>query len=262
MTYKHLLVDIADGVLMVTMNRPEVLNSCNRLMVSELGRVFTADANDPAVRAVVLTGSGRAFCAGQDLGEAVPSGGAPAPDLGAIVEQYNAMILAIRHLEKPVIAAVNGAAAGAGANIALACDLVIASEHASFLQAFVKIGLIPDNGGTFFLPRLVGLQRANALMMLGDRVTAAQAKECGMIHDVVLGGALMTEVAGIARHLATQPTRAIGLIKRAVNASLSNGLDAQLAVEAKLQREAGSTADYREGVKAFQEKRTPKFTGR
>ncbi len=162
------------------------------------------------MRAVVLTGAGRAFCAGQDLGEAVPSDGSPAPDLGAIVAAYNGLVTAIRHLEKPVVAAVNGAAAGAGANIALACDLVIAAENASFIQAFVRIGLIPDNGGTFFLPRLVGLARATAMMMLGERVTAQQAKDWGMIYDVVLPLRLGEVVGELARRLATQPTRALG----------------------------------------------------
>jgi 2-(1,2-epoxy-1,2-dihydrophenyl)acetyl-CoA isomerase len=244
------------------MNRPEVLNSCNGAMVAELQDAFAGAASDASVRAVVLTGAGRAFCAGQDLGEAVPTDGSPAPDLGDIVTAYNGVVTGIRRLEKPVIAAVNGAAAGAGANIALACDLVIAAENASFIQAFVKIGLIPDNGGTFFLPRLVGLSRATAMMMLGERVTAQQAKEWGMIHDVVLPAALPEVTRDLARKLATQPTRALGLIKRAVNASLSNSLDAQLALEATLQREAGYTSDYGEGVRAFQEKRTPAFVGR
>src|SRR5215469_14330236 len=229
MAYRYVLVETSDGVLSLTMNRPDVLNSCNSAMVSELHDAFAGAATDASVRAVILTGAGRAFCAGQDLGEAVPSGGSPAPDLGAIVTGYNGLITSIRRLEKPVIAAVNGAAAGAGANIALACDLVIAAENASFIQAFVRIGLIPDTGGTFFLPRLVGFSRATAMMMLGDRVTAQQAKDWGMIHDVVLPAAL-AEVSGeLARRLATQPTRALGLIKRAINASLANDLEAQLA---------------------------------
>jgi len=262
MPYQHVLRETNGGVLTLTMSRPDVLNSCNRQMINELHHAFVDAGDDASVRAVVLTGAGRAFCAGQDLGEAVPSGGAPAPDLGAIVQAYNALVMAIRRLEKPVIAAVNGAAAGAGANIALACDLVIAAENASFIQAFIKIGLIPDNGGTFFLPRLVGLPRATAMMMLGGRVSAQQAKEWGMIHDVVLPGALMETVTEMGRHLATQPTRGLGLIKRAVNASLSNDLETQLGLEAALQREAGRTSDYQEGVRAFQEKRAPTFVGR
>jgi len=230
--------------------------------VGELHHAFVEASTDASVRAVVLTGAGRAFCAGQDLGEAVPAAGRPAPDLGAIVEGYNAFIMAIRRLEKPVIAAVNGAAAGAGANIALACDIVLAADTASFIQAFIKIGLIPDNGGTFFLPRLVGSARATALMMLGDLVSAQQAKDWGMIHDVVLPAALMETASELARRLASQPTRGLGLIKRAVDASATNDLEAQLAVEAALQREAGATHDYQEGVRAFQEKRPPTFLGR
>jgi 2-(1,2-epoxy-1,2-dihydrophenyl)acetyl-CoA isomerase len=214
------------------------------------------------VRAVLLTGAGRAFCAGQDLAEAVPPPGKPAPDIGDVVVAYNGLILAMRRLEKPVVAAVNGVAAGAGANIALAADFVIASAEASFIQAFVKIGLIPDNGGTFFLPRLVGLARATSLAMLGGKVAAQQAKDWGMIHDVAPAEGLMEAAAAFARQLAAQPTRALGLIKRAFNASLGNDLEAQLAVEAKLQREAGRTADYTEGVRAFQEKRAPSYTGR
>jgi 2-(1,2-epoxy-1,2-dihydrophenyl)acetyl-CoA isomerase len=262
MPYQHVLREPNGGVLTLTMNRPDVLNSCNHQMVSELHHAFVDAGDDQSIRAVVLTGAGRAFCAGQDLAEAVPAGGAPAPDLGAIVEGYNALVMSIRRLEKPVIAAVNGAAAGAGANIALACDLVVAAENASFIQAFIKIGLIPDNGGTFFLPRLVGLARATAMMMLGDRLSAQQAKAWGLIHDVVLPGALMETAAELARHLAAQPTRGLGLIKRAVNASLHNDLETQLALEASLQREAGRSSDYQEGVRAFQEKRPPTFVGR
>jgi 2-(1,2-epoxy-1,2-dihydrophenyl)acetyl-CoA isomerase len=256
------LRSIDAGVLTITMNRPEVLNSCNRQMIAELRDAIGFAAANASVRAVLLTGAGRAFCAGQDLAEAMPSDGSPAPDLGDIVKGYNALILAIRRLEKPVIAAVNGVAAGAGANIALACDVVVAAEHASFIQAFVKIGLVPDNGGTFFLPRLVGLSRATGLMMLGGKLTAQQAKDWGMIHDVVPGDSLIDAAGRLARDLATQPTRGLGLIKRALNASLSNDLDAQLALEAELQREAGRTADYHEGVRAFQEKRLPTFVGR
>lgn len=250
------------GVLTITMNRPQVLNSCNRQMVAELRDALAAADANASVRAVLLTGAGRAFCAGQDLAEAVPPDGSPAPDLADIVRGYNALILAIRQLEKPIVAAVNGVAAGAGANIALACDLVVAAENASFIQSFVKIGLVPDNGGTFFLPRLIGLARAASLMMLGGKLTAQQAKDWGMIHDVAPSDSLMDAAGRLARDLATQPTRALGLIKRALNASLSNDLDAQLTLEADLQREAGATADYREGVRAFQEKRSPTFGGR
>ena len=262
MDNRFILRSIDAGVLTLTMNRPDVLNSCNRGMVTELRQAFESAATDATVRAVLLTGAGRAFCAGQDLAEAVPPAGKPTPDIGDIVVGYNGLILAIRRLEKPVVAAVNGVAAGAGANIALAADFVIASADASFIQAFVKIGLIPDNGGTFFLPRLIGLARATSLAMLGGKVAAPQAKEWGMIHDVVPAEGLMEAAGAFARELAGQPTRALGLIKRAFNASMGNDLEAQLALEAKLQREAGRTADYLEGVRAFQEKRAPAYTGR
>jgi 2-(1,2-epoxy-1,2-dihydrophenyl)acetyl-CoA isomerase len=262
MEYHSILRDAQHGVLTVTMNRPDVLNSCDRTMVAELRSAFEAAGADDTVRAVILTGAGRAFSAGQDLAEAVPPGGAPAPDIGDIVRGYNGLVLAMRRLEKPIIAAVNGVAAGAGANMALASDIVIAADSASFLQAFVKIGLVPDTGGTFFLPRLVGPARAAALMMLGNKLPAAQAREWGMIHDVVPAATLMDTVTALARNLATQPTRALGLTKRALNASFTNDLEAQLGVEAELQRLAGRTADYKEGVRAFQEKRAPAFTGR
>jgi 2-(1,2-epoxy-1,2-dihydrophenyl)acetyl-CoA isomerase len=262
MTEQSVLRGVSDGVLTLTMNRPEVLNSCNRPMVAALRDGFAAAAADDGVRAVLLTGAGRAFCAGQDLAEVVPPDGGPAPDIGDVVGGYNALILAMRNLEKPVVCAVNGVAAGAGANIALACDLVVAAETASFIQAFAKIGLIPDNGGTFFLPRLVGMARATSLTMLGDRVTATQAEQMGMIYRSVPAATLMDTATELARHLATQPTRGLGLIKRALNASLSNDLAAQLDVEEELQREAGQTADYLEGVRAFQQKRAARFVGR
>jgi 2-(1,2-epoxy-1,2-dihydrophenyl)acetyl-CoA isomerase len=262
MENRFILRSVDAGVLTLTLNRPDVLNSCNRGMVTELRQAFEGAGTDATVRAVLLTGAGRAFCAGQDLTEAVPAPGKPAPDIGDIVTGYNGLILAMRRLEKPVVAAVNGVAAGAGANIALAADFVIASTEASFIQAFVKIGLIPDNGGTFFLPRLVGLARATSLAMLGGKVPAQQAKDWGMIHDVAPAESLMEAAGAFARQLAGQPTRALGLIKRAFNSSLGNDLEAQLAVEAKLQREAGRTADHMEGVRAFQEKRAPSYTGK
>lgn len=257
-----LLRQHSDGVLTLTLNRPDVLNSCNAAMVAALRAAFTSAAADDTVRSVLLTGAGRAFCAGQDLAEAVPPEGEPMPEIGDIVREYNALILAMRALEKPVVCAVNGIAAGAGANIALACDLVIAAENASFLQAFAKIGLIPDNGGTFFLPRLVGMAQATRLTMLADKVPAAEALALGMIYRVVPAAELMTVATDLARLLATQPTTGLGLIKRALNASLTNDLAAQLDVEETLQREAGATADYLEGVRAFQAKRPAVFTGR
>ena len=251
-----------DGVLTLVFDRPDVLNSFHRAMTAELAEAVHAAARDDAVRAVVMTGAGRAFCAGQDLAEAVPPEGQEMPDIGDIVEGYNVLILAMRSLEKPIVAAVNGVAAGAGANIALACDFVIAADNASFIQAFAKIGLIPDNGGTFFLPRLVGMARATQLAMLAEKVTAAQALEWGMIYRVVPAADLLANAGEFARTLATQPTRGLGLIKRALNSAWENDLAAQLRVEAELQREAGRTADYLEGVRAFQGKRAARFEGR
>lgn len=261
MSYRYVLHESSAGVARLTLNRPEVLNSFNGQMVDELRAAFEGAAADDSVRAVLLTGAGRAFCAGQDLAEAVPPDGSPAPDIGDIVANYNTLVRAMRALEKPIVCAVNGVAAGAGANIALACDIVLAADGAAFIQAFSKIGLIPDNGGTYFLPRLVGMARAASLMMLAEKLSAAQAAEWGMIYRVVPAGELLDSAAALAADLATQPTRALGLIKRALNASWANDLDAQLDVEAELQREAGQTADYREGVRAFQEKRKARFVG-
>ena len=262
MEQRFIRSETRQGVLTLTFDRAEVLNSFHRPMTAELAAAVQAAGRDEAVRAVVMTGAGRAFCAGQDLAEAVPPEGQAMPDIGDIVEGYNELILAMRGLEKPIVAAVNGVAAGAGANIALACDFVIAAENAAFIQAFAKIGLVPDNGGTFFLPRLVGMARATQLAMLAEKVTAAQALEWGMIFRVVPAAELQENAWDFARVLATQPTRGLGLIKRALNASWENDLGSQLAVEAELQREAGRTADYLEGVRAFQQKRAPTFTGR
>ena len=262
MAFEHILYQVDQGVGTITLNRPDVLNSFNRAMAAEVRQAFAATSADVEVRAVLLTGAGRAFCAGQDLAEAMPKEG-PAPDLGDIVARsYNPIVRAIRQLDKPVVCAVNGIAAGAGANLAFGCDFVIASSEASFIQSFSKIGLIPDTGGTFLLPRMVGMARATALMMLADKVTAQDAMTIGLIHRVVEAGKLMDEAIALSRQLATRPTRGLGLIKRALNASATNGLDEQLALEAQLQAEAGSTADYREGVKAFLEKRAPVFVGR
>jgi 2-(1,2-epoxy-1,2-dihydrophenyl)acetyl-CoA isomerase len=261
MAYQHILTETREGVSIITLNRPDVLNSFHRPMARELRAAVDAAAADHAVRAVLLTGAGRAFSAGQDLAEAMPAGGA-LPDLGDFVrDSYNPVVRAIRGIEKPVVCAVNGAAAGAGANIALACDIVVAAEDAVFIQSFAKIGVIPDSGGTFLLPRIVGLQRAAAMTMLAEKVPAGRAKEWGMIYDVMPPHLLMEGAFGIARSLATQPTRAIGMIKRAFNHSLGIDFDAQLDYEEALQREAGRSADYAEGVTAFLEKRRPEFRG-
>jgi 2-(1,2-epoxy-1,2-dihydrophenyl)acetyl-CoA isomerase len=257
-----ILFDAADGVATITLNRPDVLNSFNRSMARELTGALDRVAGDDTLRAVVLTGAGRGFCAGQDLAEAMPTDGVM-PDLGDIVRDgYNPMIRAIRRLEKPVLCAVNGVAAGAGANLAFACDIVFASSAATFIQSFAKIGVIPDSGGTFILPRIVGLHRATIMTMLAEKMSAQQARDWGLVYMVVELDALMETVVGTARTLATQPTRALGLIKRGFNASLGIDLDDQLDREEALQREAGRTADYAEGVRAFLEKRKPTFTGR
>ena len=262
MAFEHILYDTDQSVAAITLNRPDVLNSFNRAMASEVRQALSQAGSDAGVRAVLITGAGRAFCAGQDLAEAMPKDG-PAPDLGDIVARgYNPIVRTIRQLDKPVVCAVNGVAAGAGANLAFACDFVLAASDASFIQSFSKIGLVPDTGGTFSLPRLIGMARATALMMLADKVTAQDAVTIGLILRVVDGPKLLDEATTLARQLAARPTRGLGLIKRALNASATNGLDEQLALEAQLQAEAGSTADYREGVKAFLEKRAPVFVGR
>ncbi|MBA3710075.1 MAG: enoyl-CoA hydratase/isomerase family protein [Planctomycetes bacterium] len=259
---RHVTVAIEQGVTTLTLNRPEVLNSLNGAMAAEIQAALAAFASDASARALLITGAGRGFCAGQDLAALVGSDGTIATDLERIVrDDYNPIVHAIRTIEKPVIAAVNGIAAGAGANLALACDLVLASDKAAFAFSFAKVGLIPDSGGTFMLPRLVGWARATAMVMLAEKIDAAAAKALGMIHQVAPAESLMSEALGLARQLATQPTAGLGLIKRALNASAINGLDAQLALEAELQGRAGATHDYREGVAAFIAKRPPAFTG-
>ncbi|MBL0937875.1 MAG: 2-(1,2-epoxy-1,2-dihydrophenyl)acetyl-CoA isomerase [Gemmatimonadaceae bacterium] len=257
-----LLIEQVDGVLLLTLNRPDVLNSFNREMSAALKAALDHAASDPTVRAVVLTGAGRGFCAGQDLAEALPKDGGPMPNIGDIVvECYNPIIRAIRTLEKPVLCAVNGIAAGAGANLAFACDLTWAAEESSFVESFAKLGLIPDTSGTFFVPRLVGHQRATGMFFLAEKMAAAKAKEWGLIWDVVPKVDLLDTVMTVAKQLATQATRGFGLTKRALNASAANGLDAQLDVEAACMTEAGKTADYVEGVTAFLEKRAPVYRG-
>jgi 2-(1,2-epoxy-1,2-dihydrophenyl)acetyl-CoA isomerase len=258
-----LLVARANGVLTLTLNRPDVLNSFTRSMAAALQAALAEAAADDTVRAVVITGAGRGFCAGQDLAEALPRDGGPIPDIGEIVaECYNPIIRAIRTLEKPVLCAVNGIAAGAGANLAFACDLTIAADSASFVESFAKLGLIPDTSGTFFVPRLVGMQRATGMFFLAEKMPAAKAKDWGLIWDVVPAAELMATVTTLAEQLASQATRGFGLTKRALNASFANGLDAQLDVEAQAMHEAGRTADYAEGVRAFLEKRAPVYQGK
>ena len=250
----------SNGVCTLTLNRPNVFNSFNQTMAYQLHAALDACAVDDNVRVVVIKGEGKAFCAGQDLAEVIDPEG---PEMKNIVgEHYNPIILKIRNLEKPVIAAVNGVAAGAGANIALACDITIAKKSAAFIQAFSKIGLIPDSGGTFFLPRLIGLQKAMALMFTGEKVGAEQAEKLNMIYKAVDDETFEEEVLKFAETLAVMPTRGLGLTKKAVNLGLFNNLEDQLAVEGVLQTEAGETEDFREGVNAFLEKRAAVFKGR
>lgn len=259
---QSLLTALHHGVLELTLNRPDVLNSFDRAMAQALQVELARAANNPDIRAVLLTGAGRGFCAGQDLSEVLPQGDGPMPDISEVVRaSYNPIIRAIRGLEKPVICAVNGIAAGAGANLAFACDLTIAAEEASFVESFAKLGLIPDTSGTFFVPRLVGPQRATGMFFLAEKMSAVKAKEWGLIWDVVPHAVLLDSARGLAKQLAQQATRGFGLTKRAMNASWANGLDEQLEMEARCMQEAGRTADYAEGVRAFLEKRAPKYTG-
>ncbi len=263
MSEPTILLDLADGVATITLNRPDKLNAFNEAMHAELARTLDRIEADATVRALLLTGSGRAFCAGQDLGDRVMGEGAAPPDLGETLDRlYNPLVRRLHRLERPVIAAVNGVAAGAGANLALACDLVLAARSARFIQAFCKLGLVPDSGGTYVLPRLVGQARAMGLALLGEPLPAEQAAAWGLIWRVVDDERLQAEAVALARQLATQPTTGLGLIKRALNASAASTLDEQLDLERDLQREAGRTEDYREGVRAFLEKRPAVFRGR
>lgn len=263
MTYSTILFEVAEGVATLTFNRPDKLNSFTTEMHAEVRDALARVQADPSIRCLLLTAAGRGFCAGQDLSDRAVAPGSAMPDLGESLEKnYNPLVRALRGLEFPVVCAVNGVAAGAGANIALACDIVLAARSASFIQPFCKLGLVPDSGGTWFLPRLVGAGRATALAMLGDKVSAEQAEAWGMIYKVVDDAALRDEATKLARHLATQPTKGLALIKQAMQASATNTLDEQLDLERDLQRQAGRTQDYREGVAAFTEKRAPKFEGK
>ncbi|MCB9184460.1 MAG: 2-(1,2-epoxy-1,2-dihydrophenyl)acetyl-CoA isomerase [Flavobacteriales bacterium] len=258
MTYEKLLFTTADGVATLVLNRPDKLNSFDRQMSYEVIDALDRCAADASIRAVLITGEGRAFSAGQDLAEAI----APGTKIEDILTtQYNPIVRRIRDLKKPVIAAVNGVAAGAGANIAFACDLTLAAENANFIQSFINIGLIPDSGGTFTLPRLVGMQRAFGQMILAPKVSASEAMVQGLIWRAVPASELMNEAEALAKHLATMPTKAIALTKEALNRSLTNDLSNQLEVENELQTIAGRSHDYNEGVKAFLEKRKPEYKG-
>lgn len=254
-----ILSHIEGGVAYLTMNRPEKFNSFNREMALALQEELDKHAADDSVRALYLTGSGKAFCAGQDLGEAVDPQG---PELRSIVrDHYNPLIERLRTIAKPVVAAVNGVAAGAGANIALACDIVVAKESAAFIQAFSKIGLIPDSGGTYVLPRLIGMQKAAALMMTGDKVMAAEAERMGMIYKYFPEESFEAEAKKIAASLAQMPTKALGYTKLALNQSYNNSLERQLQMEEEYQAACGESADFKEGIAAFLEKRPAVFKG-
>lgn len=255
-----ILSEHKNGVAIIRLNRPDKFNSFNREMALALHRALDAAADDATVRAIYLTGEGKAFCAGQDLSEAIDPNG---PGLENIVtEHYNPIIERLRRIQKPIVGAVNGVAAGAGANIAFACDVVVATSSASFIQAFSKIGLVPDSGGTFFLPRMIGFQRASALMMLGDKVPAADALQMGMLYKVFDDAAFAEESMKIATTLSQMPTYGLWLTKKLLNESMDNTLDRQLFREGEEQVAAAQSYDYQEGVKAFLEKRKPEFKGK
>jgi 2-(1,2-epoxy-1,2-dihydrophenyl)acetyl-CoA isomerase len=259
MQLEFIKFEIKNGIATIELNRPEKFHSIIRQMALELQQALDFCNRENEIRSVIFTASGKAFCAGQDLSEAIDENGIEISDI--VEEHYNPIILKLRNLTKPVVCGVNGVAAGAGANIALACDIVVAAESASFIQAFSKIGLVPDSGGTFLLPRLVGFQRATALMLLGDKVSAHQAKEMGMIFNVVKDEELTTELIRIATQLANMPTKAFEFTKILLNESMHNSLEKQLTLEGEYQQKATETNDYKEGVTAFLEKRKPVFKG-
>jgi 2-(1,2-epoxy-1,2-dihydrophenyl)acetyl-CoA isomerase len=263
MSYEHLLFTLDAGIARLTLNRPDRLNSFNDAMHVEVRDALGRVRADASARVLLITGAGRGFCAGQDLSDRAVSAGDAPVDLGASIERnYKPLVLGLRSLPMPVICAVNGVAAGAGANIAFACDIVIAAKSASFIEAFSKLGLIPDTGGTYFLPRLVGTARAMGMAMLGDKISAEQAAAWGLIWQCVDDPDLPAAAEKIAIHFAQAPTRGLARTKQALYASWTNTLDAQLDLERDLMRELGASDDYREGVAAFMAKRPPKFTGR
>ena len=260
---QSIILDINKGVAQITLNRPQSLNSFNTEMQESLLSALKTITRDDSVRCVLITGNGRGFCAGQDLSDRQQDDSSGPPDLGDTLEKYyNKVIRGIQTMDMPVVCAVNGVAAGAGANIALACDIVIAAESASFIQAFCRLGLVPDAGGTWMLPRLVGMAKAKALSMLGDKVSATDAERMGMIYAVKPDDEFLHHTQELAHHLATQPTYGLGLIKRALNESLDNDLDTQLDVERDYQRLAARSEDYKIGVNAFLNKTKPVFKGR
>ncbi len=259
MTTNVIDYNLNNGVAVITLNRPASLNSVNVELATALQQVLDACMDNKEVRCILITGGGRGFCAGQDLEEAI------APDFGNIEDhvetKFNPLVRKIRAIEKPVIAAVNGVAAGAGASIAFCCDIIVAAEGAKFIQSFINIGLIPDTGGTYFLPRMVGLHRAAAMTMLGEKMTSQEAKELGLVYRVFPDNELLDGAIKLAERMAKMPTKAIGLIKKSLNYSLQNNLNEQLAVEKELQAQAGKSYDNAEGINAFLEKRKPVFKG-
>ncbi len=262
MTYQYILFEAQDGIARLTLNRPDKLNSFTGTMHAELRAALDTVQHDKTIRVLVITGAGRAFCAGQDLADPDMAMGPMQPDIGHVVEQhYKPLILALQNLRVPTLAMVNGIAAGAGASLALACDLVIAAKSASFLQAFSKIGLIPDTGGTWFLPQRVGMARAMGLAMLADKLPAEKAEAWGLIWQAVDDAELASTVGQLAAQLAQMPTRALVATRLAMHAAPNHTLEQQLGFEAGFMRELGWRDDFKEGVAAFQQKRAPKFTG-